>query len=241
MMGPLTIRSLRSILASGAALALLGVAPASAVSFTVFWDRADFGFGAGHGVSQTTAQAANAAGIPIVTAPSLLPQPASLVVDHDLIEGSFDPGNPAKLQSDWSATNNTGITDENLFLVYARPIVNEFILEEKDVGLILSFGAGGLDWVILQVPSNPVDPNSIPVYYPAVSLGTLGNGAAANFPLLYRLFDLQVFQGSNLDEVELPPWSLAFFSTTAPIPEPSSGLLMFVGLLGIAGARRKRS
>src|SRR5688572_13069487 len=138
MMGPLTTCSFRSTLAAGAAFALLGVAPASAASFTVFWDRADFGFGAGHGVSQTTAQAANAAGIPIVAASSLLPQPATLVVEHDLIEGSFEPGSPAKLQSDWSATNNTGITDENLFLVYARPLVNQFVLEEKDVGLILS-------------------------------------------------------------------------------------------------------
>lgn len=228
-------------MAAGAALALLGAAPASAASFTVFWDRADFGFGDGWGVSETTAQAANAAGIPIVTAPILVSKPDSLVVNHNLNEASFDPGDPAKINSDWSAINNTGITDQNLYLVYARPIANQFVLEEKDVGLVLRSGASGLDWVILEVPSDELDQDAIPVYYPAVSLGILGNGAAADFTLNYRLFDLQVFQGTNLDEVELPQWSLALFSTAAPIPEPSSGVLMFIGLLGIARARRKHS
>ena len=242
MMGPLTTCSFRSTLAAGAALALLGAAPASAASFTVFWDRPDdLGFGAGWGVSQTTAQAASAAGIPVVAVPNTVSLPASLDVDHDLIVGTFDPGNPTKIQSAWTATNNTGITNQNLFLVYARPIGNDFISEEKDVGLVLSSGVGGHDWVILQVPSDVLDPSSIPVYYPAVSLGILGNGAAADFPLIYRLFDLQLSQGTNLTEAELPQWSLAFLSTTAPIPEPSSGMLLFLGLLGIARARRQHS
>jgi hypothetical protein len=254
MMGPLETSSIRSTLAAGAALALLGVAPAGAVSTTVFWDNADFGFGTGYGVSQTSALAANAAGIPIVSAASLQPKPDSLVVDHNVDESSLvlpsSGSNPATIRSDWTATNNTGITDQNLYLAYVRPITNTIVLngqshtytyDPSDVGLRLTFGGSGVDWVILQVPSNPVDPNSIPVYYPAVSLGTLGSGAAQDFPLFYTLYNPQVFQGTTKDELGLPKWSLAFYSTAAPIPEPSSGVLMFIGLLGIAQARRKHA
>ena len=237
MMGPLTNFSLRSTLAAGALLALLGTAPAGAATIPVYWDGAG-----GDGVSQTTAQSASAAGIPIVAMPGLQTKPATLVVDHNLIEGTFNPGNPATVQSDWSATNNTGINNQNLYLVFSRPTPNATVTEEKDVGLVLSSGVSGrADWVIVQVPSNLLDPNSIPVYYPAVSLGTLGSGGAADFKLYYSLFDLQIGQGTQIDEVGLPQWNLAFFSTAAPIPEPSSGLLMFVGLLGIARARRKHS
>jgi len=251
MMGPLATYKLRSTLAAGALLALLGLAPAHAVTSTVYWDRADFGYGAGYGVSQTTALAS---GIPIVQAPSLLPKPDSLVVDPDLTESSLvlpsSSTKPATITSDWSATNNTGITNQNLYLVYVRPVTNTITLDGQqhtytydadDVGLRLSSGEGGLDWVILQVPSNPVDPNSIPVYYPAVSLGTLGNGGSENYPLYYSLFNPQVFNGTTHDVLGLPKWTLAFYSTAAPIPEPSSGLLMFIGLLGIARTRRKHS
>ena len=236
MMGPLTTFTFRSTLALGGVLALVG-APARAATIPVYWDGAG-----GYGVTQTTAQAANTAGIPIVTMPGLQTQPASLVVNHNLSEGTFNPGNPATVQSDWSATNNTGITNQNLYLVFSSPTPNATVTEAKDVGLVLSSGVSGrADWVIVQVPSNLLDPNSIPVYYPAVSLGTLGSGGVADFKLYYSLFDLQISQGAELDEGALPQWNLAFFSTAAPIPEPSSGLLMFVGLLGIARARRKHS
>lgn len=239
MMGTLTTSWLRSTLAAGGVLALLGSAPAHAVTTPVYYDRADFGFGEGWGVSEATAQAANAAGIPIVTSTTESWSPALLPVEHNLGEGTFDFGDPSTIQSNWSAINNTGITDENLYLVFARPTPNQFVTEHEDIGLVLSSGEGGrADWVIVQVQ---LDPQAIPVYYPAVSLGTLGSGDGADFKLFYSLFDLQISQGTEIDEVGLPQWNLAFFSTAAPIPEPSSGLLMFVGLLAIARARRKHA
>ena len=83
-----------------------------------------------------------------------------------------------------------------------------------------------------------VDVNSIPVYYPAVSLGNLANGANAAFPLFYVLDNPQVFSESFNFELGMPKWTLSFVAV--PIPEPASGLLVLVGLLGIAGGRRKR-
>ena len=239
MMGPLLFSS-RFALAAGVLLTVLGVAPAGAGSYTAYWDRASFGgYEAGYGVSQATKDAADLAGIEVVELSPL--KPNSLIVNHDLIEASFDPGNPATIDSQWSVTNNTGLIQQNAYLVFERPDPNQFVLEERDTGLLLSSGEPGLDWVILQTPSNPLDPSSIPMYYPAVSLGTLGIGETKNFMLHYSLYDLQVSKGTDIDEVELPQWSLTFHSTAVPSPEPSSGLLMFIGLLGIARARRKHS
>src|SRR5512138_3596297 len=103
MIGPLAIALFRSTLAAGCLLLLLGTAPARAATIPVYYEGAG-----GFGVSQTTAHSASAAGIPIVTMPGIQTQPATLVVDHNLSEGTFNPGNPATIQSSWSATNNTG-------------------------------------------------------------------------------------------------------------------------------------
>src|SRR5262245_48963896 len=119
MMRSLTTYMLRLTLAAAPLLALISAAPASAASITVFWDRTDFGFGEGYGISAAEAQAAGLAGIDILTAPALPTQPDSLEVGHDLSTSSLvlpprRSSNPATVRSEWSATNNTGINDENL-------------------------------------------------------------------------------------------------------------------------------
>lgn len=233
----------------------LTAAPASAASFTVFWDRAAFSsFAAGFGVSPTTAQAAQLAGIPIVQAPGLTPwNPETLVVVNDEVESSLVlpaplGSAPATIASNWTALNETGLNEgvlnQNLYLVYKRPITNDeqspaVTYDPADVGLTLSSGTGGLDWVILQVPSNPFDPGSIPVYYPAVSLGILADGATAAYPVFYTLDNPQVFSRATNFELGMPKWSLSFLAV--PIPEPSTGLLLFAGLLGIAAGRRSQT
>jgi hypothetical protein len=237
----------------------LASAPAHAASFTVFWDREAFGgFTSGYGVTQTTAQNASSAGIPIVNVSSVSAKPSTLVVQNTLDESTLTPpfpigAGPATITSNWSATNNTGInsggTPQNLYLVFERPGTNTIDLNGQpqsvtynpaDVGLTLGNDGNGLgvDWVILQVPV--AGGNS--VYYPAVSLGTLPNGALPlNFQLFYTLNNPQVFTENFNYLLGMPLWSLDFASITAPIPEPSSGVLMLVGLLGIARCRRQRS
>jgi hypothetical protein len=259
MMNPLPLSRFGTTIAAAALLgSALASAPAHAASYTVFWDRADFGYGAGYGVSAATAQSANSAGIPTVRVASLLPQPSTLVVDHTLDPTTLNPpypvgSGPATITSNWSATNGTGINapgapPQTLYLVYERPITNTIDVNGQpqavtyaasDVGLTLSNdgNGSGVDWVILQVPVA----NNGSVYYPAVSLGTLANGAAAAFPLFYTLNNPQVFRENFNYELGMPKWSLDFVSIPAPIPEPSSGLLMLIGLLGIAGGRRKHS
>jgi hypothetical protein len=259
MMNPLAFARLRTPVAVAALLgSALVSAPAHAASFTVFWDREAFGgFPSGYGLTETTALNANSAGIPIlsIAAASLQALPSSVPVNHVLDESTLSPpfpigAGPATITSNWSATNNTGTnaggTPQTLYVVYERPITNDehsppVTYNPADVGITLTNdgNGSGVDWVIFQIPV--AGGNS--VYYPAVSLGTLADGATAAFPLFYTLNNPQVFtvpQSFNY-ELGMPKWSLDFVSITAPIPEPSSGVLMLVGLLGIAGGRRKRS
>ena len=222
------------------ALALwLLAAPAGALPVTVFWDGPTILGKPGYGVSSTTAGTASAAGVPIV-------QPVGVQVvsglDENDIGRALDPatlvttGSPTiislSITSNWTVHNDTGTPLQNLYLAFERPIANgDVVYAPSDVGLTL--GAG---WVILQ----GVASGGVPVYYPAVSLGSVNAGAEVPFPLLYTLhnppqeFSLPSF---NL-ELGMPAWSLFFVS--APVPEPASGLLVLFGLLGIAVGRRQR-
>jgi len=213
-------------------------APAGAAPFTAFWDRAAFGsLPAGYGVSETTANNARVAGLPFVQPPG---QPLSDAPDiqHALDPSSLLIGGPATITSNWSVFNDTGSTLENLYAVFVRPVPATIILngqsqgvtyDPSDVGLTL-----GSNWVIMQVVGG-----SNTVYYPAVSLGTLANGAAAAFPLFHVLDNPQVFSESFNYELGMPKWTVTF--TAVPVPEAASGVLVLFGLLAIAVGRRKRS
>jgi PEP-CTERM motif len=249
----------RGAFAAGFLLSL-ATAPAQAGSITVFWDDPNFN---GYGVSEATAQSANAAGIPIVSIPRIegnvpstgLAVTNSLDVGSRVIPVPFDSGEPATVTSNWSATNNSalnGPTDpipDNLFLVFANPGPSTITIngqpqnvayDPADVGLSLSFDEAGLaDWVLLQVPSNPLVPTSIPVYYPAVSLGTLPAGSNLPFQLFYTLDNPQVFTEPINVELGMPQWNLFFASTV--IPEPSTGLLLLLGVGALAATRRERA
>jgi hypothetical protein len=158
---------------------------------------------------------------------------------------------PATITSNWSATNLGSLngpgdpTPDNLYLVFAHPNVSTIELnglpqvvdyDPADVGLRLTSGeAGFANWVLLQVLVG--GGNS--VYYPAVSLGTLATGSSSPFQLLYTLDNPQVFsEGINL-ELGIPSWDLFFASTI--VPEPSTALLLVIGLGALAITGRKRS
>ena len=250
------IHLLRSILAASVLFVLAGLAPAYAASFTVFWDAPDLGYGVGAGVTQATALSAAAAGIPIVANADFQTWTAAKIpVTHDLDESSLAvTTGHATVTSNWSATNaiaglNDGSAAERtLYLIYAQPVADTLLLDgvqhniaydPSDVGLTLSYGAGGTDWVILQVP---IASSGNSLYLPAVSLGTLDyNAAPAQFSLFYSLDNPQVFQGQSIDILGLPKWNLAYFTSAAPIPEPSTALLLIIGLVAIARGRPERS
>jgi hypothetical protein len=214
----------------------LAMAPTGATASTVFWDGATIGGIPGYGVSQAMA---NAAGVPIRSAVGvgLLSLAASPeIADRTIDLSSVRLGPPATLTANWNVINDTGTSLQDLYLVFERPTPGTITLSGEsetvtyapdDVGLTL-----GSDWVIFRV-----DVNSIPVYYPAVSLGNLANGANVAFPLPHVLDNPQVFREPLNLELGMPKWTV-FFVT---VPEPASGVLVLFGLLAIAGGRHKRS
>ena len=77
------------------------------------------------------------------------------------------------------------------------------------------------------------------MYYPAVSLGTLAPGSSVQFKLFYRLDQPQVFGETINLELGMPAWDLFFASNV--VPEPSSALLLMLGLGALVAARRAGS
>ena len=219
----------------------LAAAPASALPATVFWDGPTIEGRPGYGVGAANAASANAAGVPIVQPVGF--QPLSLAtsklladdIDRAIVPSSLlttgSPITSLTLTSTWTEHNETGINLQNLYMVFERPIANgDVVYGPSDVGLTL-----GSNWVILQ----GVASGGVPLYYPAVSLGNLANGANAAFQLFYTLQNPPQELSQNNLELGMPAWNLFFLA--APVPEPTSGLLVLIGLLGIAGGRRKRS
>jgi hypothetical protein len=227
---------LRSMLAPAALFAALAMcsAPANAVG-TVFFDQVV----ALGGVTQTTA---NNAGVPVVT-PAGQPVPG---LDQDDILQSLDAstlavGATATVTSNWSVHNDTGASLQNLYMIFLQPDpvvyqdgqATSLAYAPDDIGINLA----GASWSIFAVVRN-----SIPVYYPAVSLGNLANGATSpSFPLNYVLDNPQVFTESFNYELGMPKWNLTFITTGTPIPEPSTACLVILGLLAIASRRHKRA
>jgi len=247
--------------APAALAALLCAASAHAASFSVRWDGETF---PGYGVSAATAQSAAAAGIPllpftgVMLNDQLTPGEPHVATTNDLIEASVVIPAPAgtgiaTASSSWTGTNQTPVNSgvgplEQLYLVFASPETNTITIngqptdvtyDPRDVGLTLSFAEGGADWAILQIPSNPLDPASDPVYYPAVALGTLGVGESAPFSLFYQLENPQVFLEPFNFELGLPRWNLYYASSSMMVPEPSTALLLALGLTSLAAVRRR--
>jgi len=221
------------------ALALVASASlASAAQIGIRYDGVD-----GFGLSQSTAMTAISAGIPVVST-DLLDQADGLTVIRAFDPASVVTGPPATATSHWSVENQRGDARQ-LYLVFARPLANEIMIDDQpqqvayapgDVGLALQSGQGGFDWVIFEVPVG-----DDLYYYPAVSLGSLGDGqtTASPFAVNYILDNPQIFLEPQGFELGIPKWQL--LSAFVPIPEPSTALLVAAGVAALAAGRRSGS
>jgi hypothetical protein len=219
------------ILAACALVGAFAISPSPARAVTVFWD-------AGLGVSQTTATNASVAGIPLRAPVGSQPLVQDPTITRDLDESTLAFGAFATITSNWTVSNNTGTALQDVYAVFLTPLPSTIFLDGNPQGVTYDPSDVGAaletNWVIFQV-----ELDSIPVYFPAVSLGTLAAGANAVFPLHYVLDNPQVFSESFNYELGLPKWDLTFVSV--PVPEPASGVLLLAGLLCIARGRSRRA
>ena len=237
--------------ALGAALWLATSAAAVPITTTVQWDgQTDnpliIGDAQGFGVTEATALAS---GLPILV-PGMLAQATGLEIGQTLDPFSILTGPPGEATSSWTVTNNTGIDlIGDVYLVFAKPIENTITVagmdvdieyDPSDVGLTLENGTGGDDWVLIEAfDTDGVDPDYGTLYYPAVSLGSLLIGDTSDaFSVRYVLDNPQVFLDTQGFELGIPRWQI--LAAFTPIPEPSTALLVALGLGAFALVRRRR-
>lgn len=150
-------------------------------------------------------------------------------------------GPPATATEDWLLTNNGGgdlVGD--VLLVFATPLENDAVsppavYQPDEVSLMLQNGAGGPDWFLIEA----FDDGLGTLHYPAVSVGSLANGASSGFSLDYVLDDPHVVFGPGGETLVLPKWQV--FPLFRPVPEPSTALLVAGCVAGLVLGRRRRA
>ena len=147
------------------------------------------------------------------------------------------PSNPFIADSTWTVTNQSGRDLDNLFLVFTRVSLSGGypdipVAVDGNQMQFLEYLAGGQKY-----------------YFAMVSLGALGDGIAdgegyehsqsTQFTLRYIVGGDMIFNGAT--QVIPPLGVYGLEREAAPIPEPGTALLVAVGFVGLAMAKRSRA
>jgi hypothetical protein len=232
-----TYRHLPTIMTLAALGAVVAATSASGASMTVMFDGND-----GFGVSEVAAMDAQAnGGIDIVT-PEFVGEATNIlsIVSQNLQIGSIDPfppldSGPHTAISNWQAQNESDfdlIGSTYLLFVTTDPSEagsETIAYQDSDIGLTIDPDAG---WVLVRSE----DPLSGDVYYyPALQLGSLESGEITDAFALRYFIDgaMEVVGGTYV----LPELRIGLGFTV--VPEPSSGALITLPLLGLLASRRR--
>lgn len=239
---------------------LVGLAGAASATSTLTFDVAP-GPGEepthGLGISFAMAQASGLDIVSIASGPFTIfiedengnPTPDSpLLVDKSLLSKAVTSReDPAFAVERWDLENNTGFDQPaTLVLAIQRPLENqvdvdgtieefEYLLGEVSLDL-----DNGFDWMILEVP----DAGSGETwYFPAVRLGPLAMDGSTALELDMTLDNPRIFPelaDPTTDEFDLglPRWQVRAFYI---VPEPSTALLLGLGIAALAVRPPRRS
>jgi hypothetical protein len=208
-------------------------APAAATPVTVFFDGPS-----GFGVS---AQSAEASGVEF-RYPDFIGSASGVlsVISQDLQLGSIDPLPPT--QSGNSATSIWTVENESsidllgntyfLFVTAMSHSVGGTVVGYDDANVGLSIDPD-LGWVLVRTSTEPGQG----YYYPAISLGSLGAGATADPFAVNYVIDEPIQRVATTNVLPKLAGGMGF----APIPEPTAGVLMGIGLALLAVVQRRRS
>jgi len=214
-------------------------APAAAAPITVFFDGPS-----GFGVS---AESAEASGVPFVFPDFVGSASGVLNVVSQELQGDNDSIASLLMgQSGNTATSTWTVGSE-----YPKDLLGDtyfmFMTTSAfdDEGQTVEYAAANvglsidpdLGWVLVRTNTEPGQG----YYYPAISLGSLAAGAtAAPFDVNY-VVNAPIQQVTTKSGTEMVLPQLAAGMGFAPIPEPTAGVLMGVGLALLAVVLRRRS
>jgi hypothetical protein len=214
-------------------------APAAATPVTVFFDGPS-----GFGVSAASAAAAEAAGVEFRYPGFVGSASGVLSVSSQVLQGDANSqsslllaqsGNTAT--SIWTVENVSSIDLRGetyfLFVTGMAFSIDGEIVEYGDANVGLSIDPAR-DWVLVRTSMEPGQG----YYYPAVALGSLGAGASAA-PFAVNYVVDQPIQRLATNKLVLPQFAAGM--GFEPIPEPTAGVLMGLGLALLAVVLQRRS
>jgi len=237
----------RRILLTLVALAIAGPASALPVMFT--GEQNSAGRPLGTSAAEALGGAAMAAGL---MSTSILASELDLLGTHGLsvtneltMNLPSPPIGALSATSNWTLSND-GVIGGQAFLVVASFSPTDIIingnLEQIDyafptVGLDID-GSGDKPWGFFEVDRTELNAQADPIYLMMIDLGMVDVGETVAFDMPYYLEAPQSFLGANGVDVVLP--KLELMTVFVPIPEPSTGLLMGLGLGGLVLAGKRR-
>jgi hypothetical protein len=240
---------------SGLICCALAAAPLAASAtpllFTVGADGYAFG------VSEADAQDAQEnSGLTIISSPVEV-QGENLSITAETVPGSAFVGPDAGgATQNFTVTNDSGPhptnSEDQLLLVFksfdtavagisSHDYLGSYSEREEgpDPGTLTTVGFDvSPDWFLVSFYDDVLDQT---VYFPAVALGALAQGDSTTVPISSWLTEPRTTLSEDLSTQLLMLPTLLYDAAFIPIPEPATGLLLGLGLVGLTWCGSKRS
>ncbi|HEY5658930.1 MAG TPA: PEP-CTERM sorting domain-containing protein, partial [Myxococcota bacterium] len=242
----------------GLILLALAIAPLAAFGSTLMFTVGPDGYALG--ISEADALSS---GLEIVHSPLEI-QGENLSITKEIVPGSAFkvlPDGPGGATENFAVTYNADAVgpdpthpEDRLLLVfksfdsalvdtilgvYAHDYLGSFSDPTATPGALTTVGFTLTpDWLLVSFLDDARDQT---LYFPAITLGALAKGDSTSVPISFWLTNPFILPSLDGEGVQVGLPLLLYDAAFVPIPEPSSGALLALGLCGLAVRARRRS